>query len=90
MAMPIYREDCQQVPRPCPYERCRHNMGPACYNGTNCSLDLADRGAWKDRDIARALYMTQAEVRETLASGLEKVRDGLRKIKVGREDGAEE
>ena len=57
---------------------------------TNCSLDLAERGPWKERDVARMLAMTQAEVQDTLRSGLEKMRDGLRKIKVGREDGAEE
>jgi hypothetical protein len=89
VSMPTHREGCQTVPRPCPYVQCRHNNGPACYNGTNCTLDMADQGPWKERDVARLLVLTQAEVREALASGLEKMRDGLRKVKVGREDGSE-
>jgi hypothetical protein len=84
--MPTHREGCEKVPRPCPYERCRHNMGPAVVQSTNCSLDLAERGPWKDRDIARMLVLTQAEVREALESGLEKVKNGIRKAKVGDEE----
>lgn len=39
-------------------------MGRACYNGTNCSLDLAELGGMSPREVARALGLKVRQVQE--------------------------
>src|SRR5262249_30652838 len=77
MDLPLTRGECKHVPRPCPYERCRHHMGRACYNGTNCSLDLAEQGGMSPREVAKALGLKVKQVLEIERVAMERVRNGL-------------
>lgn len=81
MEFPLTREGCSRVPRPCPFEQCRHHMGRACYNGTNCSLDLADLGGMNQREVAKALELKVKQVAEIERVALERLKNGLEEIK---------
>ncbi len=77
MDMPLLRGECTRIPRPCPFLQCRHNMGRACYNGTNCSLDLAEQGGMSPREVARALGLKLRQVQEIERVAMERLKNGL-------------
>lgn len=87
---PITRADCADVPRPCPFIGCRHNLyldeteaGNVYLNFPNtpvlemkhsCVLDLAEKGPWSLRDTSQILGLTPERIRQIEIGVIEKLR----------------
>ena len=87
---PRTREECAQVPRPCPFVGCRYNLYldetaaghvylnfptvPVLEMKYSCALDLADQGAWSLRDTSDILGLTPERIRQIELSAIEALR----------------
>ncbi|HEY3494807.1 MAG TPA: sigma factor-like helix-turn-helix DNA-binding protein [Polyangiaceae bacterium] len=75
---PRLRGQCVLVPRPCPFDRCRHHLG-AVRAGESCSLDVADRGEHSLREVGEFLGVSHARVEQIEVMALDKVRKRIRR-----------
>ena len=89
---PRDRADCDQVPRPCPYVGCRHNLfldinatggiklnrpDGEPWDGPNCALDLADERGRTTEAVGAAMNLTRERVRQIELRALERLREAL-------------
>lgn len=78
---PLYRGECETVPRPCPWIGCRHHMGITEYRRENGSLRIAtddpttlDPAASCSLDLAELGGMTLQQVGDALGITRERAR----------------
>ena len=93
MPRPKTREECKNVPRPCPYVTCRYNLyldirgdGVLRINFpdrepeemlASCSLDLAEDGPRTLDSVAGLMGMSKERARQIEASAMQKLRKAL-------------
>ena len=78
--LPLVRAECENGPRPCPHERCRHHLDSPF---ASCSLDVAERGPVSTRELAKVLGVTKTRIEQIERSAIEKA---TRKNKISRFD----
>lgn len=87
---PITREECAQIPRPCPFIGCRHHLyldeteagnvylnfpdTPLLEMKHSCALDLADKGPWSLRETSQILGLTPERIRQIETGVIERLR----------------
>jgi len=67
LEQPRRRGDCRNVPRPCPFSRCRFSLLSEAKrppSAPSCSLDLADAGATTVEAVADVLGVSPERVRQ--------------------------
>jgi hypothetical protein len=85
---PRTRHECASVPRPCPFQSCRHNL-IADRDGADglpsCALDVADEfeGELSAADVAPLIGVSRQRVLVLEAKALDKVRRRLRVLNCG-------
>lgn len=80
---PKTRGDCANIPRPCPFTRCRHNLYSEHRDveledvppARSCALDIADGGESTLEDIAQVFGLTRERVRQIEAKALKQIRE---------------
>lgn len=86
---PHTRGECSKVPRPCPYVGCVYHLlvevkenrsleedDPLTLDPAwSCALDVADRGAQRREDIARALDVVPERIRQIAFKAIAKLRE---------------
>ena len=93
MPRPKTREECKNIPRPCPYVTCRYNLyldirgdGVLRINFpdrepeemlASCSLDLAEDGPRTLDSVAGLMGMSKERARQIEASAMQKLRKAL-------------
>jgi hypothetical protein len=101
-ARPRVRGDCAAGERPCPWVACRHHLaidvdvdtGSLKINDTldltalraTCALDVADAGQRTLEEVGQHLNLTRERVRQLEARGLEKLRAGLARRWIRKDD----
>ena len=84
---PKTREDCRDMPRPCPWAGCRHHLAiNVTETGTlqvmsnwddgrpTCSLDEAERGGMILEDLGDVFHVTRERVRQIELVALHEIR----------------
>jgi hypothetical protein len=69
---PQTRADCEDGPRPCPHDRCRHHTGYAELK--SCSLDVADEGEHTLDEVGAFLGLSRERVRQIERDAMRKLR----------------
>jgi len=88
--LPSTRADCIDIPRPCPYVSCRHNLYlevtttggikrlwptlEPCEMWESCALDVAESGALNLEEIASLMNLTRERVRQVEIGALIQVK----------------
>lgn len=95
---PKTRDDCRDVPRPCPFVGCRWNLyldvterGSIVMNFPerepgdmveSCALDVAERGSHNSTEVARHMNLTRARVEQII----DESKSSLRHLRVVHDD----
>lgn len=53
---------CRELPRPCEFYSCRHNLGADKKPEETCALDLADRGGMRIGEVAAVFGVTRQDI----------------------------
>jgi hypothetical protein len=93
LPFPRTRADCADIPRPCPFARCRHHLAtevtprgklvviqpdPDQWHGGMCALDIADCGPSTDVEVAEALGIERWSVHRIEERALRKLRRAIK------------
>jgi hypothetical protein len=100
--LPLTRQGCDAVPRPCPHVGCRHHLYLDAQPGGNlrvafadlepeqlqysCSLDIADGGPRILDEMATVLGVTRERTRQIFERALRKFRERLVEAGITAED----